>query len=406
MPGLRLFILIFFSYSAAASQPLAGDRSPHRTFESALTAFNKGDYKQALDMLNMVIAQDPHHQEAYLTRAIIKEQENDQLGAITDYSALLHMNPDHPEALFGRGALRYHLGHYAQAIADFEHFLSLGVRETVAVYFKQSAGDEGVTGIATTSTISADAYNFIGLCHAALGQPYKAVQAYNDALAGGEGQANIYINLGEAYESLDSLHQARAAYRQALAHNPANAMARYKLAATDEKDRKSGPQRLEEYSRLIEENPSFEPAYYQRALLYIESGQPERALRDFTAALQLDDSDYRVWYNRAHTKAQLDDAAGAIADYTRAISLNRDFAKSYAGRAGAFVKIEEYEAAIPDYEMAIALQPDNGMYLYNLAATYLNLKDRQRACHYLSLSHAQGFDAAANLMQRKCKSAK
>lgn len=87
--------------------------------------------------------------------------------------------------------------------------------------------------------------------------------------------------------------------------------------------------------------------------------QYDRAIADYTTAIQLK-PDYAEAYNdRGFAYYLKGDAERAIADYTRAIELRPNYPKAYNSRGVAYMA-HGYGAAktVPDFDRAIALEPD------------------------------------------------
>src|SRR5947207_7996869 len=68
------------------------------------------------------------------------------------------------------------------------------------------------------------------------------------------------------------------------------------------------------YSRIINLAPRFAPAYVERGLLVQELGNPDKALADYEAALQIDPQYGLAYYGRAWVKVNKGDYEGALLD--------------------------------------------------------------------------------------------
>jgi lipoprotein NlpI len=118
------------------------------------------------------------------------------------------------------------------------------------------------------------------------------------------------------------------------------------------------------------------------AELYLKRGedfsgvhQYDRAIADFTTAIQLK-PDYAEAYNdRGFAYYLKGDAERAIADYTRAIELRPNYPKAYNSRGVAYMA-HGYGAAksVADFDRAIALKPD-------FRYAYINRANARLASH-------------------------
>ena len=103
--------------------------------------------------------------------------------------------------------------------------------------------------------------------------------------------------------------------------------------------------------------------------------QYDRAIADYTTAIQLN-PDYAEAYNdRGFAYYLKGDAERAIADYTRAIELRPNYPKAYNSRGVAYMA-HGYGAAksVPDFDRAIGLKPD-------FRYAYINRANARLASH-------------------------
>jgi tetratricopeptide (TPR) repeat protein len=117
--------------------------------------------------------------------------------------------------------------------------------------------------------------------------------------------------------------------------------------------------------------------------------QYDRAIADYTTAIQLK-PDYAEAYNdRGFAYYLKGDTERAIADYTRAIELRPTYAKAYNSRGVAYMA-HGYGAtkSVPDFDRAIAVKPDFRYAYINRANArlsshpWLALQDFHRADMY------------------------
>jgi protein O-mannosyl-transferase len=98
-------------------------------------------------------------------------------------------------------------------------------------------------------------------------------------------------------------------------------------------------------------------AYSNRALVYSEIGQYDKALDDINKALAIDPLSYGDYNNRGRSyfgKGLIDTA---IEDFGKAISINPNYDKAYYNRGFAYTEKKQYDKAIEDYNKAIAINP-------------------------------------------------
>jgi len=81
----------------------------------------------------------------------------------------------------------------------------------------------------------------------------------------------------------------------------------------------------------------------------------------------------------------------AIEDYTKAVELNPGDAIGYTGRGYAHIRKKQYSRAIEDYNKAIEVNPKNIISYYNKACAYSLMNDPQESCRWLGITVEKGY---------------
>ncbi len=136
---------------------------------------------------------------------------------------------------------------------------------------------------------------------------------------------------------------------------------------------------IKDYTAAIQLNPDFVKAYINRGYANGRLQYPDETIADYIAdvdtAIQINPNNAYAYYNRGIINRMYGQHADEIADYDTAIRLKPDYVKAYInrgnakislGQRGAWMKVEigYYAAAISDYDTAIQLEPDNA-YAYH-----------------------------------------
>ena len=115
---------------------------------------------------------------------------------------------------------------------------------------------------------------------------------------------------------------------------------------------------IEDYTQAIELNPDYAIAYCNRGSTYSVIGEISRAITDYTKAIELD-PDYAIaYYNRGSTYSIIGEISRAIEDYTKMIELNREFAPTYCNRGMVWLHLGEWDKARADLTAAKDLGMD------------------------------------------------
>jgi tetratricopeptide (TPR) repeat protein len=111
-------------------------------------------------------------------------------------------------------------------------------------------------------------------------------------------------------------------------------------------------------SRMIELDTSNGMAYYNRASMYSNRKDYEKALSDFDEAAVLMPFDANVYNNRGWVYRQLEKQEEALQDFNQAIRL-ASTAIAHFNRASLYYAQKKYSEARQDYLKYLELDPDN-----------------------------------------------
>ncbi|KAJ1498860.1 hypothetical protein HMI54_012316 [Coelomomyces lativittatus] len=164
-----------------------------------------------------------------------KEQINDPHGAIVDYEIVTKINPQHREAYFNKGLLKYRLKDFEGAINDFDKLLELPSGNTNTVYFQGVTESEEetptLTGISTLGNNNGEVYNFRALCRSELNDTKGALNDFNVAIELQPANANYFYNRGNLYQKINETGLALADFEKAIQLNPEHKPAFHKIVA-------------------------------------------------------------------------------------------------------------------------------------------------------------------------------
>ncbi len=117
------------------------------------------------------------------------------------------------------------------------------------------------------------------------------------------------------------------------------------------------------YTELLESDalagarfPTF-AVHDNRANVYLAQKQLPAAVKDFTAALELNPDYAPGIYNRASAYSLMGRFDLGVKDYTRVIQLQPENAAAYYNRGNAYAGMNRYQSAVRDYKKALELKP-------------------------------------------------
>ncbi|HEX7412998.1 MAG TPA: hypothetical protein VF411_03050 [Bacteroidia bacterium] len=142
--------------------------------------------------------------------------------------------------------------------------------------------------------------------------------------------------------------------------------------------------------------------YAERAKVYLETNDPEKALADLYTAIAKKTNSYKVYYLRAQVYIKADKLDSAFEDLNTCLDLKKDYYDGYILRAELDEKQEKWNNAIFDYKQLIKMRPDFGMNYYKIALVkHNNLNDLLGACEMYSAAANRGVEEA-KVMAANC----
>lgn len=159
---------------------------------------------------------------------------------------------------------------------------------------------------------------------------------------------------------------AAADFRASLKLNPQRWRARHNLAialamANDYADA------IEQFGIVIQEQPSYANAYFNRGELYFQTDNYAEAIADYSAAIRLQPNDAQYRNSRAHSLLMINRNKEALADYRKAAELDSTNGQWWADLADAYQFLGQYREAMSAYRLAIEADRELGRAYQNAA---------------------------------------
>lgn len=120
-------------------------------------------------------------------------------------------------------------------------------------------------------------------------------------------------------------------------------------------------------------------AHRGRGHAYWRNGNENKALADYTRAIELNPEDDWAYFTRGRAYMLCGQFNKAIADHTKAIELNPDFAGAYTGRGVAYMKKGDLDKALADNTRVIELEPEFSWGYRNRGSVYHMKGDPDKA---------------------------
>ena len=132
---------------------------------------------------------------------------------------------------------------------------------------------------------------------------------------------------------------------------------------------------LEDFSKAIELEPDYADSYNNCGVIYSRKGDYDRALEDFSKAIELEPDYANAYNNRGATYEKNGDYDRALEDCSKAIELKPDYADAYYNRGVVYYRKGDYDRALEDCSKAIELKPDYASAYIGRGFTYFRKND-------------------------------
>jgi tetratricopeptide (TPR) repeat protein len=108
-------------------------------------------------------------------------------------------------------------------------------------------------------------------------------------------------------------------------------------------------------------------AIIRKGINYYERGDYDKAIAEFTAALNIQPNHIIAIISRGTSYYNKGDYDQAIIDYTSALRIEPNYAPSFLARGITYNRIGDYNKAIDDFNAALRIEPGNADAKSNLA---------------------------------------
>ncbi|WP_372364841.1 tetratricopeptide repeat protein [Candidatus Uabimicrobium sp. HlEnr_7] len=137
-------------------------------------------------------------------------------------------------------------------------------------------------------------------------------------------------------------------------------------------------------------------AYYNRALSYSDAGREDKAVSDFTKAIEYDPMCYDAYSNRGMAYYHLDKFDQALDDFEQTIKMRPEFFGNYFHKALVYIEKEEFDEALALCEKSMNMKSSDDANLY-IHRGYIY---HQKKCYTKALTD---YNKAIELKPRKAQ---
>jgi tetratricopeptide (TPR) repeat protein len=142
---------------------------------------------------------------------------------------------------------------------------------------------------------------------------------------------------------------------------------------------------VEYYTRAIRTNKGEIPIedvariFNSRGMAYLGLNEQDRAIDDFSNALELDENNQEAALNRGGVFLNRKQYGRARDDFNMVLKLNPRSVAAYAGRSRAFQEAGDHDKAIADLTKLLEIEPRNVGALYSMGVSYKAKQQDEKA---------------------------
>ncbi len=439
-------------------------------FNRGLLRAQVGDDNRAIEDFNIVIEQEADNFMAIYNRAILREQTGDYRGAITDINLVLKEYPNFIPGYYYRSELKRRINDVKGA--DSDHWYAYDLEQQLraernkgkvvtgkAVLSASEAedmADNPGAGDKTREKSDKDIAKFNRLV--VYDKDEQQDSRYEGGLRGRVQDNQVRVDLKPQfvityYERNEGLRTLSRSDRMVSDYNQRRLL-KLDLKITNQEAALTDDQAefhfksINDYSLAIAGNENDLNAYFGRAIDFMVLQDLTEAMKDLNRIIELNPKFAMAYFNRAVVRYKLTElekyntdnqenneltlniqnlkkksAPGAqyptapvlenktdnkriydqeliVRDYDEVLKINPDFVYAYFNRANIRGAQKDFRAALHDYNEAIQRDPDFAEAYFNRGLTRLYLGDTQRGIEDLSKAGELGIVDAYSIIKR------
>ena len=209
--------------------------------------------------------------------------------------------------------------------------------------------------------------------HYNLGNEYKAVNKYQQAIASfkqaieiNPNLAMVYNNLGNAYQAVNKYEEAISSFKQAVEINPNLARVYNNLGNAYQAVNKY-EEAISSFKQAIEINPGYAEAYNNLGNIYQAINKYQEAIDFYKKAIEIYPDLLAAYYNLGSVYQAVNKYQEAVSSFKKVIEIDAGFARAYYSLCLIYFQGGQYELAIEYCDRARELGLVNPFLLEALA---------------------------------------
>ncbi len=302
---------------------------------------SKGNYKEAIPVLNTLIGADSTIHEAWFLRGVARYYQGDLPGAQNDFNKCLSLNPLFSQAYQYNAMLYQQTGQNDEAIESIRKAIELRPNSAQYLFtygvilFQQEKFHDALTAFNRVINIDEripDAWLNRGTTRLMLSDSTGAINDYSTAINLNPFSAVPYVRRGALYAQQKNFTLAIHDLNQAIIIDSSLAQA-YFTRALVYYYQKQLNRALDDLSKVLQIENRNTLALFNRAIIHYETGNPESAIDDLTRLSSIIPTNVLVHYYLASIRYERGYLSMAMETINKAIEVFPQFANAYLLRA-------------------------------------------------------------------------
>ena len=369
-------------------------------FNRGLLRFQVGDNNRAIEDFDVVLEVEPDNYMAYYNRALLKFETGDFIGAINDYDVVIDQYPTFLPGYFSRSEAKRKLNDAVGADKDYWKAIELEKNKgKIQAASKQKKQEESNTREQSDKTI--DKFNRLVVYD----KEQERKNKYQSEVRGRVQDRNVRVDIEPMF--VLSYYERSEQVKRNLYYNnmleeynsrmvlPRKLLLVNQEAALTEEQVQQHFASINHYSDLIAQQPNNADAYFSRAIDFMLVQDFTEAIKDFTRVIEIDPSYTLAYFNRAvvrykqmkYKMAQRNNTADDLSSVSMSMNIStRNKKPSPVPSMSSMLKEKErayeHEHISRDYDLALKQNPNFVYAYYNIANLRCEQRDFRAAITY------------------------
>ena len=214
---------------------------------------------------------------------------------------------------------------------------------------------------------------------------------------------SVFYDLkGLVHLEMEEVDKAATAFRQAINLDPNNAMAWFNLSKVSQSYEDYATS-LDFLNKAIGLVPSFNNAYFERALVKKKLGDIKGAIADYSIIVNREGANFLpAYFNRAICYKKVGQLTAALSDLEEVLHHHPDDPVTWKVKGNIHLLAGRHNQAIADFTKAIDLDSELGVAYFNRGIAHLLNYNPMTACTDFEQSASQGYERALDKKSYFC----